>query len=105
MLPWLERFVEAGHLADVALAVLFLEIALVQQWRRRSTRFRDRPALLANLLAGACLLVALRAALAGWPSALVVAGVSGALIAHVVDLRARLREASALAGPRDEATR
>lgn len=81
------RFFASGHVADVALAVIVIE-GLALGLRRGG----GKPALadmLPTLLAGACLALALRGALlaADWPW---IAGpLSGALLAHVWDLRRR----------------
>ena len=73
---------------DVILALVLLEAIALSVWlRRRHQRFIP---LLVNLTAGACLLLAVRAALSDMPG-LVLAALTAALLAHLVDLRYRLR--------------
>lgn len=79
----------SGRIVDAILALVAAE-ALLLAWlaRRRGVAL---PALLANLVSGAALMLALRAALtgAGWP---VVAGwMLAGLLAHLTDLGFRFR--------------
>lgn len=86
----MSEFVANGSIADVALAVIALEAALLG-WFRRG---RGAEALLdvgPFLAAGAGLLVALRAALAGSSTTVIVAALAFAGVAHVLDLARRLR--------------
>ena len=90
MIPRMEAFVNSGQVAGVILVVLAIEIAVaaVYFWRRR------RPFLLlsfvANGLAGASLVLALRAALqqSGW--LFVAIYLAGGLLAHLADVVLRL---------------
>lgn len=79
----------ADRLVDLVLAVVALE-ALVLFALRRVTGHGPAPLpLLANLVAGTCLLLAMRAALTadGWPVIALWLAAAGA--AHCVDLRLR----------------
>lgn len=86
---------ETGRVADLILAVLLVEAAVVcvVGWRFRSRGRMPVAGLLFNLAAGACLVLALRAVLTGadWR----VAGIwlAAALAAHVGDLVHRYRSA------------
>lgn len=86
----MSEFVASGLIADIALAMIALE-ALLIFWLRRGDGLR----ILANagpfLAAGAALLIALRAALVGWPPAVVVAALAFAGVAQSFDLARRLR--------------
>ncbi len=75
------------HLIDGILAFTVIEGCVVVRWRRRSAMD-----VAAMLLPGMCLLLAVRAALAGaaWPW--VPAALAVALIAHLADLRLRWRD-------------
>jgi len=87
----MEWLVRSGHVADAVLACLVLEALLLAAWRRwtgSGPRFAD---LLAILLPGAFLVLALRFALTGAPWPLVPAMLVGALAAHLFDLARRLR--------------
>lgn len=87
----MSSFVASGLVADVALAVLTLEAVLIV-WLRRS---RGGDAVLAFgpfLLAGAALMIALRAALVGWPDSVILAALAVAGVAQFVDLVWRLRK-------------
>lgn len=79
----------SGHVADFILGLLLVEAALLVAWRWRTGRGVPLPGLMAFLLSGGCLILALRVALTdgwwGWIGLfLAVAGT-----AHVFDLRTR----------------
>lgn len=82
----------SGRAVDAVLALVALEAAVLVWWARsrRATGAASAGALLAFLVAGACLLLALRAALVGASWVWVAAALAGAGAAHVFDLRARL---------------
>ena len=75
-------------IADLVLAVLLLEGIALAVWRRRTGRGPRPGAVLPFLVAGGCLVLALRAVLAGaaWPWT--AAALVGALAAHLWQLRA-----------------
>jgi len=82
-------FFTSPRLADLILAVLALEAVVLGV---RHARTGHGPSLAEAgpfLLSGACLVLALRAVLAGaaWPW--VAAGLTGVLVAHLWDLRGR----------------
>jgi len=79
------------HLVDFALAVLAFEALALLGWRAVTGGGPAPVALLANLGAGAALLVVARAALAGVGAAWIAAGLAVALAAHFADLAARWR--------------
>ncbi|WP_439814962.1 hypothetical protein [Zavarzinia sp. CC-PAN008] len=72
--------VDSGHVVDLILAVLVLEVLALGLWRRRLM------AMLVAALPGACLLLALRCALtdAGWPWVALWLALS--FPAHLLDL-------------------
>jgi len=81
---------DTGRIADVILSLLALEAMLaIVLLRRDRSRFAR---LVPMLLAGALLVVALRGALtgAGWPW--IAPALAGAFLAHLADLRLRLRQ-------------
>lgn len=86
----LEALFASGRIADIALALMLAETALVWLY----CRARGRPVAIADLAwhaaAGAGLLLALRAALTGAGWMWVTAFLSLALAAHIGDLRRRL---------------
>lgn len=83
--------IEGGLVADLALAILAIEAAAIWWFGRR----RGRPHLFREvapfLVAGAGLIIALKAALAGWPPSVVLGGLTLSGLAHAVDLARRLR--------------
>jgi len=85
-----EALFASGRVVDIALALMLLEA--VGLWAYRRARSQAFPAadVAWNLAAGACLLLALRAALtqAAWPW--VALFLTAALIAHIGDFRRRL---------------
>ena len=87
----MDEFFASGRVADLLLGLMALEAALLGVYRLLAGRGPSLTELLANLGAGACLLLALRALLtgAGWHVAAL--WLSGALILHLVDLATRWR--------------
>ena len=80
-----------GHIVDLVVGVMMVEALALLAYRRRTGRGIAPLDLLGNLLAGLCLLLALRAALAGVAWSWIALWLSSALIAHVVDLQRRWR--------------
>ena len=74
-------FVTSGLVADLALAVLAIEAAAIL-WARRRDGIRIALDVGLFLLAGAGLLVALRAALVGWPPAVILIALAVAGVAQ-----------------------
>lgn len=81
----------SGRIVDAILAFMVVEAVLLIAWRARTGRGIAAADLLANLAAGATLLLALRAALAGAAWSWVAAALMAALVAHVADLSRRWR--------------
>lgn len=81
----------SGRIVDFILVLVGIEALVIMAYRRLTGRGPRRGTLAANLLAGACLLAALRAALAGaaWPW--IAGALTAALAAHLWDLRQRWR--------------
>ncbi|MEQ1710523.1 MAG: hypothetical protein ABL908_03880 [Hyphomicrobium sp.] len=83
--------VRSGRIVDIALGLIVVELGALAWLRSRSRSAVFDVGFVAHLAAGAFLLLALRAALTG-ASWLAVAGwLFGGLVAHLVDLGARLR--------------
>jgi hypothetical protein len=92
-----------GRLLDAVISLLLLEIAGLLLWHRRTGAGPPPGALLPNLLAGLCLMLALRAALAGAHPGWLALALAGAGAAHLLDLRARWpRRAGAVTAARDQ---
>lgn len=85
----MDAFFRSGSVADVILAVMIAEASLLLVYRKLTGRGLAAADLVAMLLAGACLVLALRAALTGaqWP--VVAAFLGAALLAHLLDLYRR----------------
>jgi hypothetical protein len=79
------------HLVDLVLALTFFEAAVLWVWHRRRATGPGPRALVGLLLPGLCLMLGLRAALAGaaWPW--VPLALTAALVAHLADLAVRYR--------------
>ena len=79
----------SGRIVDLILLLVLAEAAALLALHRATGRGPPPAALLPNLAAGACLLLALRAGLRGatWP--VVAACLLGSLVAHLADLRSR----------------
>jgi hypothetical protein len=80
---------ESGRVVDLLLAFMVLEAVALWAYRRASGRGIPSIAVAASLASGACLLLALRAALttAGWEW--IALWLTAALAAHLTDLRWR----------------
>ena len=82
----MDEFFSSGHIVDVILAVIALEVLVVPRWSRRSGRRVARFGMMMAALPGVFLLLALRSALvgAGW---IWVAGfLALSFPAHLIDL-------------------
>ena len=81
----------SGRIVDLLMVLMTLEAALLWAYRRVTGRGVPLFGLMANLAAGASLLMALRAALtnAGWE--MTILWLLMALVAHVADLASRWR--------------
>ncbi len=87
----MEALVTSGAVADLILACLVLEALALLAWRRWRGTGPSVPDILALLLPGAFLVLALRVALTGGPWPLILLALSAALIAHLADLARRFR--------------
>ncbi len=85
-----------GLIVDLILGLTLVEALVLAAYHRRTGRGVAPTPLVANLLAGAFLLLALRASLASAGWAWIAACLAGSLVAHLSDLRARW---SAPSGP------
>mgnify|MGYP005837170053 CR=1 FL=1 len=81
-------WIESGRIVDLILVLIVLEALWLAWWLRRRG---GALALLPNLVAGACLLLALRAGLSGAGGAWLGVTLLSALAAHLADLAIRLR--------------
>lgn len=81
--------VASGRIVDLILALVVLEAIGLVVWRRLTGRGIEPVGLVANLAAGACLLLALRAALTGSGWETIAAWLAASFVAHGVDLTRR----------------
>lgn len=88
---------ESGHIIDVILAFMAAEAALLIIAKARIGYGLSPRAAASVLLPGLALMLALRAALVGNDWAIVALFLVAALIAHLIDLRLRLKTEAALA--------
>ena len=84
--------ISATRLVDIVLLLTGLEVLALAAWRWRTGTGPRILTLSRVLLPGICLILGMRAALAGmiWP--FVPVSLIAALVAHLLDLRARWRE-------------
>jgi hypothetical protein len=82
------------HLADVALIALLVEAAALALYRTHTGRGPGVREILGVLLPGACLLLAMRSALASAGTQIVGFFLIAALLTHAADLRRRWRLAA-----------
>ena len=85
----MEQLFASERIVDIILAATIVEAAVLVVAQRRTGRGIAPDVLLPNLLAGACLLLALRLSLGGaaWPWLALC--LLAALLCHLADLRAR----------------
>jgi hypothetical protein len=88
-------FLGSTHLADVALIALLVEAAALAGYRTHTGRGPSVREILSVLLPGACLLMAMRSALASAGTEIVGSFLLAALLTHAADLRRRWRLAAA----------
>jgi hypothetical protein len=93
----LTEFLAGTHVADVALAALVVEGALLAAQHARTGRGLGAVDLVSVLLPGAFLLLALRTALAGTRGPALCVFLLCALLAHLADVRRRWRQHDSLA--------
>ncbi len=84
------EWIASGRLVDAILAIVVLEAVALLAWRARRGAGPSPGAIVANLAAGASLLVALRLALGGAPWPWIAAALAAAGLAHAWDLAHRL---------------
>ncbi|MCE4226022.1 hypothetical protein HCU64_19915 [Methylobacterium sp. C25] len=82
----------SGRIIDLILALVACEALALLVWRWRRGRGPSPIALIGNIAAGACLMIALRAALSGAHWTIIAGSLLGSLVAHVADLWFRLHE-------------
>lgn len=87
----MEHLLADGRLVEAILLLVLAEAILLALLLRRPPARRRLAPLLATLASGAALLLALRAALVGAGAVWIAAFLLAALVAHIVDLRLRLR--------------
>lgn len=87
----MEAFVTSGLVADLILLCLVLEAVALLAWRRIRGTGPSIADIMALLLPGAFLVLALRVALTGGPWPLIPLALSAALVAHLADLARRFR--------------
>jgi hypothetical protein len=85
------HFFLSGHAVDLALTVMCAEAAFLLLFRERVPGRPSPGDIITVLLPGACLLLALRAALVGNGTYAIAGLLLAALGAHVFDLRRRWR--------------
>ena len=80
---------QSGRVVDLIIGLMMIETAALIAYRRFSGRGVAIKAVLTNIAAGGCLLLALRAAMTGAEWTWVAIPVSIALPLHLLDLRGR----------------
>ena len=85
----MDEFFASGRIIDLILGLVVIEGAALALWRRWSGTGPGLEGMAANLLSGACLLLAVRAALTDAAWQWVAAALLGSLLAHVADLYGR----------------
>jgi hypothetical protein len=82
----LDALILSGHAADLILAVMALELIGITLLLARRGKKRHLPGFFAGIMAGACLVLALRAALTGGEPWLIGLCLIGSFAAHGVEL-------------------
>jgi hypothetical protein len=78
-----------GSAIDAIVALVAIECLVLVAWRVRTGGGPPIPTTVANLLAGACLLLAAREALTGASAGAIAACLAFSLVAHLADLAGR----------------
>ena len=86
----IESLFRTGRIADIVIAVMVLEALAFVIAARTRTRTWSLAAMLAGLLPGLFLVLALRGALVQASSLWIAAALSAALVSHLLDMRLRL---------------
>ena len=86
----IERLFRSGHIADVVIAFMVLEAVILSVAARSRVRTWSLGMILAGLLPGLFLVLALRAALVQASPLWIAAALSAALATHLLDMRLRL---------------
>lgn len=87
----MQAFIESGLAVDLILAVIAVELCVLVVWPGQSGRVRAAVDALFTLGPGACLLLALRAALTGAGWMWVALWLASSFPLHVIDLLRRRR--------------
>ena len=87
----MHELLATGRVADVILGVMLLEVVGLVAYRWLTGRGALPPDVIPNVLSGAFLVLALRGALTGLAWGWLGASLAGALLAHLLALRLRLR--------------
>lgn len=87
----MQDFVASGRVVGFILVFVVLEAVVLLAFRGITGRGPSFPGVVFMLLPGVCLLLALRAALVGGAAGAVLAWLSAALLAHLLDLWQRQR--------------
>jgi hypothetical protein len=85
----LQELVASGRVVDVIIVFMALEALALHIYHRRTSHGPAPADTLLMLLAGLCLLLALRAALTGSSWLWIAAFLAAALVAHLADLHRR----------------
>ena len=85
------ELIAGGRIIDLILALVMVEAMALALWRRWSGTGPGLRGMAANLASGACLLLAVRAALADAAWEWLALALLGSLLAHVLDLYGRWR--------------
>jgi len=90
-LPLFATLFTSGRIAELIILLVIVEAAALLAYRRRTGRGLPPAVLLPHLLAGVCLLLALRAGLAGMHWGWLALALLAALAAHLLDLAGLFR--------------
>lgn len=91
----LETLWRNGHWVDLAVLITLAELLALATWQKLHGASLAWPSYGWNLLSGLCLMVALRLALTDGPWVLQASCLAMSGVAHVLDLRRRLRRRQA----------
>jgi len=82
----MDELIASGHVVDLVLAIIVIEVLVFPRWRQRGGRQTRRMALLLASLPGIFLLLALRAALTGAGWGWIALFLAASFPAHLADL-------------------
>lgn len=82
----LESFLASGHIADFVLAVMAIEAGVIYILMRQGRIKLAFRTYMSGVIAGGCIVLALRQALTGGPATMIALALAVSFLAHIVEI-------------------